>query len=135
MFPRPENTFIYIKDPRLISDFHLAHSNSILCTIKLGKPLDLQLLMIKEEAKKLERNICGRSIKTIKVLKPDLWIKYIRILDARICNVKPKIIQDILFKPVAYQTAEDKYREVLRQAKKMVSEGYKDLVGSIFYYS
>jgi len=135
MFPRPGNTLVYIKDPRVINNFHMAHSNSLLFTLKMGIPIDPQLRMLKEQAKKLEREKLGRNLKTIKTLKSELWIRYIRFSDAKIANAKPKIIKAILFDNISDQTPEDQYRETGKQAKKMVSEGYKDLVASILYYS
>lgn len=107
---------------------NVPYSSSLVCSLKIGLPLEPQLKVIKNKAKKLERKILGRNLKRISISKrsSDVWTLYLRILDALATSVKPKKIQDTLFAKTA--NPQQKYNDTLKQANYMLNEGYKSLV-------
>ena len=106
--------------------------NTYLAIIDLEKPLEPQLCDIKSNAIEAQKKAMLDRPKSKEKDKKELWLNYIRCLDAQGAKVKRTGAAKVLFNEIKTknnnQTPEQKWDETVKQANKMISAGYKKLM-------
>lgn len=105
----------------------IPNNDSIMAIIDLKKPIEPQIKYIKSEAKKSQIAITGTPLKTSDSQKNQLWVGYIRCLDAHNSKARKKIAISKIDLNIGC-TPEIAWDETLKQAKKMVNVGWKKLM-------
>lgn len=99
--------------------------DDLVMIVNLNAPLADQFNCLKEYACKLQKKHLNRNLKQ-KRLPRKVWLQYLRLLDACLENVKKKNGIKKMFRDSLYP--EQEWDEKLKQAKRMVSEGFRDLM-------
>lgn len=102
-------------------------------SIDVSLPIAPQIAVIQSEAVNLQKTLKNskaapvrQRAKDVSDTEQELWLTYIRVLDAKLSGVDRKVASKVLTPPTAlYSSHDERWDEVLKAANAMVESGYR----------